>query len=202
MGRFKRVPSVVILAVIEALATPRSARADDAAGPRSAQASPAGNPAAHRWPRLRYQPGDLPPAGYHFESNPRKGLIVAGALTFGVPYVVSVTIAGVSSNEADRWLFVPVTGPIGALARGNHGCSDDSSAECAGDVLAVVGLAFDLAAQTAGVLLFTMAYVFPKKEWVSDFEVGQRATPAVAWFVRPRVDGAGRVGLTVTGTFF
>jgi hypothetical protein len=202
MDRFKRV-SWLLLAVIVPLAFPSSARADDArALSANALASPSGNPAVPRWPRLRYESGALPPPGYHFESNPRKGLIVAGVLTFGVPYLVSVMIAGVSHNQADRWLFVPVTGPIGTLVSGNFNCNRDDNTACAGSVLSAVGLSFDLAAQTAGVLLFTMAYVFPKKEWVSDYEVGRAAPPALSWSVRPRVDGSGRVGLTVAGTFF
>jgi hypothetical protein len=182
-------------ALLMALSWSRSAKAETATG------ATVGARPTSRSPRLRYEPSAPPPPGYHFESNPRKGLVVSGALTFGVPYLISVMVAGVSSNEADRWLFVPVTGPIGALARGRRDCNDGIS-QCAENTLAVVGLAFDLAAQTAGALLFTMAYVFPKKEWVSDYDAGRQSPPTVTWAVQPRVDGAGRVGLVITGTLF
>ena len=153
-------------------------------------------------PRLRYEPGAPPPPGYHFEQNPRKGLVVAGAVSFAVPYMISATVAMVSRNESDRWLLVPVAGPIGALAEGRGDCNRDEGLKCAGNILATIGLAFDLAAQTAGVMLFTMGFVFPKKEWVSDYEVGRSMPRLVAWSVAPRVDGAGRMGVTLTGAIF
>jgi hypothetical protein len=162
-----------------------------------------GYPAAARPLVIRYDPGAPPPPGYHLEENPRKALIVAGALTFGVPYLISLTIGGASRYEADRWLLLPVVGPVGTLTYGTRGCDRDVDAlKCTGNILIVVGLAFDLAAQTAGAILFTMGYVFPKKQWVNDFEVGRRTPPRFTWSVLPRVDGAGRVGLTLNGTIF
>jgi len=151
---------------------------------------------------LRYEPGAAPPPGYHLEENPRKALIVTGALTFGVPYLISMMIGGVSRHPADRWLLIPVIGPVGTLTYGTRGCDRDNGLECAGNILIVTGLAFDLAAQTAGAVLFTMGYVFPKKQWVSDYDVAKAAPPPFTWTVVPRVDGAGRVGLTLSGTIF
>jgi len=153
-------------------------------------------------PRLRYDPGALPPPGYHFEENPRKGLLVAGVMSFAVPYLISATVAMVSRNEADRWLLIPVVGPIGALAKGRGDCNRDEGQDCAGDILATVGIAFDLAAQTAGVTLFTMAFVFPKKQWVSDYEMARGTPRLVSWSIAPRIDGSERVGLTFRGTIF
>jgi hypothetical protein len=177
----------------------------------SAQGGPPPSPAYPTYPVypvvarplvLRYEPGSAPPPGYHFEENPRKGLIVAGALTFGVPYLISLTIGGASRHEADRWLLLPVVGPVGTLTYGTRDCDRDRGLECAGNILIVVGLAFDLAAQTAGAILFTMGYVFPKKQWVSDVDVARGSTRPFAWSILPRVDGAGRVGLTFMGTIF
>jgi hypothetical protein len=143
------------------------------------------------------------PPGYHLEENPRKGLIVAGALTFGVPYLISLTIGGASRSEADRWLLLPVVGPVGSLAYGMRGCDrDDDAMKCTGNILIVVGLAFDLAAQTAGAILLTMGFVFPKKQWVNDNGVARRNAPPFTWSVLPRVDAAGSVGLSLSGTIF
>lgn len=152
---------------------------------------------------IRYEPGSIAPPGYHFEETPRKGLIVAGALTFGVPYLISLTIGGASRHEADRWLLLPVVGPAGTLTYGMRGCDrDDPALDCTGNILIVVGLAFDLAAQVAGATLFTMGYVFPKKQWVSDAYARDRAPPSFAWMLLPRADRSGGVGLTFTGTMF
>jgi hypothetical protein len=151
---------------------------------------------------LRYDPAAPPPPGYHLEENPRKGLILAGALTFGVPYLISMTVGGASRHEADRWLLLPVVGPVGTLTYGTRQCDRDRGLECAANILIVVGLAFDLAAQTAGAILFTMGYVYPKKQWVNDIDVGRRTRPSFAWSLWPRVDEAGRVGLVWSGTAF
>jgi hypothetical protein len=133
------------------------------------------------------------------EENPRKGLILAGALTFGVPYVISLTVGGASSYPADRWLLVPVLGPIVPLTHGMRGCDRDTDpSRCAGNILIVVGLAFDLAAQVAGVALFTAGYVFPKKQWVSDYDFAKRPAPTVTWSILPAIDGEGRVGVLLT----
>jgi hypothetical protein len=161
----------------------------------------AGYPAGVRPLVVRYEPGGAPPPGYHLEENPRKGLIVAGALTFGIPYLISLTIGGASRNEADRWLMLPVVGPVGTLTY-TRDCDRDRGLECAGNLLIVVGLAFDLAAQTAGAILITMGYVFPKKQWVNDLDVGRAPTRPFTWSVLPRVDEVGRVGLTFSGTIF
>jgi hypothetical protein len=126
---------------------------------------------------------------------------VAGALTLGVPYLISLTVGGASRYPGDRWLLLPVIGPVGALTYGMRGCDSDTDfSRCTGNILIVVGLAFDLAAQTAGAILLTMGFVFPKKQWVNDYEVGGRKPRSFAWSVLPRVDGAGRVGLTFSGS--
>jgi hypothetical protein len=193
-------------AAILGLSTLVSAQAAAPAGPPYGP-PPGGHPSygyqtpAPR-PRLRYEPGAAAPPGYHFEQNPRKGLLVAGAISFAVPYLMSATVAAVSRNESDRWLLIPVVGPSGALAGGRGECTRADGRECVGNILATVGLAFDLAAQTAGVMLFTMAFVFPKREWVSDYEIGRGMPRVVAWSIAPRIDGAERVGITLTGTIF
>ena len=176
--------------------------------PPSPVAPPSGAPSqayppARRPLVLPYNPGGAPPPGYHLEENPRKGLIVAGALTLGVPYLISLTIGGASRHEADRWLLLPVIGPVGTLTYGTRNCDRDVDAlKCTANILIVVGLAFDLAAQTAGAILLTMGFVFPKKQWVNDYDVARQTPPPFTWSVVPRFDGAGRVGLTFTGTIF
>ena len=178
------------------------------AAPQYPYAAPPGAAPGYGYPGpsrplvLPYNPGGFPPPGYHLDESPRKALVVTGALTFGVPYLISLMIGGSSRNEADRWLMIPVVGPVGSLSYGMRGCDEATDASrCAGNMLIIIGLAFDLAAQTAGAVLFTMGFVFPKKQWVMD-EYARRSAPPFTWAVAPRFDEAGRVGLTLSGTIF
>lgn len=50
------------------------------------------------------------PDGYHPEKRVRKGLIIAGAVTFGVMYSMSAFSA--AKGDGDKALFVPVLGPF------------------------------------------------------------------------------------------
>ncbi|HKQ67954.1 MAG TPA: hypothetical protein VJT73_01380 [Polyangiaceae bacterium] len=154
-------------------------------------------------PTLPYQPGASPPPGYHLEENPRRGLVASGLVTFLVPYVISATVGMVSRNPSDRWLVIPVVGPIGALAAGDHSCErHEQSDRCAANVLIVVGLSFDILAQTAGAALFTFGYALPKKEWVSDYQLAGRAPGRLAWKVRPELGSTGLPGVVVDGSFW
>ena len=53
--------------------------------------------------------GDPIPYGYHPERKVRTGLLVAGSLTFAVPYALSV-YSGAATGKAE--MYVPVVGPI------------------------------------------------------------------------------------------
>jgi hypothetical protein len=202
-----RVLASSTAALILAVSARSSAQPAPPPDPPYAPPAPAAYPTyAYPYPtpgqHVRYDPNAAPPPGYHLEQNPRKGLLVAGAFTFALPYVISVSIALVGRNESETWLLIPVAGPIGALATKRYECNRDDSLECAGNIMATLGLAFDLAAQTAGATLFTTAFVFPKREWISDYEVSRRTTPLVAWSITPRIDAAGRLGVVLRGTIF
>jgi hypothetical protein len=160
-----------------------------------------GQPVAPR-PRFRYERGQPPPPGYHFEQNPRKAFLISGVATFALPYAISATVAMVSQNEADIWLLVPVVGPIGALAAGRAECHKAERRDCTAETLIAIGLGFDIAFQAAGAMLFAAGFVFPKKEWVSDYEVAARPARSFSWSITPRVDAEGRVGINVAGTIF
>ena len=69
--------------------------------------------------RMDYEEGQPVPPGYHVSSHPRRGLIVGGAVTFGVLYGLSVLIADSESNDdgvyrdnSYKWLYVPCIGPF------------------------------------------------------------------------------------------
>src|SRR6266542_2196105 len=56
---------------------------------------------------------------------------------------------------------------------------------------------FDSAFQTTRAMLFAAGFVFPKKEWVSDYEAAARGSPSFSWSITPRIDAEGRVGINV-----
>jgi hypothetical protein len=194
------VASLIVIGTVAA-SSPTSAQPEAPSPPFTLPYPNYGQPVAPR-PRFRYEPGKSPPPGYHFEQNPRKGFLISGVITFGLPYVISASIAMVSQNKADIWLLVPVVGPIGSLAAGRAECQKVERRECTAETLIAIGLGFDIAFQTAGAMLFAAGFVFPKKEWVSDYEVGGRASPSFSWSITPRIDAEGRVGINVAGTIF
>jgi hypothetical protein len=62
-----------------------------------------------------WRPEQPVPPGYHPETRVRKGSVIAGLITFGIPYIYSSLIAsiGEDANETSvRPLWVPVLGPF------------------------------------------------------------------------------------------
>jgi hypothetical protein len=111
-----------------------------------------------------YHEGDAVPPGYHPESRVRKGLIVGGAVTFGVLYLFSVLAAAVaadtaktcnsisstcSSDNPDSALYIPVAGPFVQMAK-----TDSSTGN--------VFLAIDGIGQAAGAAMFIYGITSPK----------------------------------------
>jgi hypothetical protein len=150
-----------------------------------------------------------PPRGYHLEENPRKGLVVSGAVVLGTTYFLSAMIGISSGNKDDRWLMLPIFGPFFDIAaRNEHGCGTGSTASTAAcevfDPVIKFYLAFDGIAQTAGAVLLATGFIFPKKEFVSDTYYGTRtSTPLVAnWTVVPQVVPGSRYGLMLRGALF
>lgn len=73
------------------------------------------------WPaHLPYVEGAPVPAGYHVNTRMRSGFLIAGSITFGVMYGVSVLGAADSRSSEAKWLYLPVAGPViyGATLKG------------------------------------------------------------------------------------
>lgn len=86
-------------------------------------------------PMLRQRPSELPyregapvPRGYVVEEYHPRGLIIGGAVTLGVLYAISLSVASSNDfNTANGWLAVPVIGPFGWLAaRKSPTCNNNS----------------------------------------------------------------------------
>lgn len=101
-----------------------------------------------------YEEGEPIPPGYHAESRVRTGLVVGGAVTFGVLYLLSaltgaaindVNKATSSNNDSGDFLFVPVAGPFLQMTKtesstGNVFLAIDGIAQAAGATMLIVGI--------------------------------------------------------------
>ena len=120
-------------------------------------------------PVLRQRPAELPyvegapvPRGYMLEEYHPRGLIIGGAVTLGVLYSISFSVAASNDfNHENGWLAVPVIGPFGWLASRKtptcgvqpytYSCGDESSnrtmvaldglGQAAGAAMLIAGLA-------------------------------------------------------------
>jgi hypothetical protein len=97
------------------------------------------------------------------ESPPRVDpmLAMTGAVLFGVPYVGSVAVAAGSNLDADKWLYLPVAGPIVDYID-RHVCTTWG---CRGNDLGTVALPLVLSSvgQAAGMGIFVYSLARPSK---------------------------------------
>lgn len=102
---------------------------------------------------LPYEDGESVPHGYQVKTRPVRSLVIAGAVTFGATYLVSLLTAAtvLAANGADGKpltpLFAPVVGPfitigtVHADGAGSLWLVLDGLAQTAGAVMLVYGLA-------------------------------------------------------------
>jgi hypothetical protein len=168
-------PTAIALALA---VVPATARAQTlAAQPSSPAPVPPPRPSA-------WHAGDPVPPGYHVEDVPRSGLVVAGAVTLGVPYFFSA-VAALSANSQNQsgWLYVPVAGPWITMGRRTYTCNADAqnqttsqSLGCVADVFVVMGLIFDGIVQATGATLLLAGELATKPELVAN-ETAVRVLP-------------------------
>jgi hypothetical protein len=113
------------------LAAPQVARAQDAEPPSAAESAlapvPLPLPASEDSRETRkasslrlrsirsWSEGEPVPAGYHPESRRRRGLLTGGACLLGVPYLLTLTSALLTSTSGGHFpevLYIPIAGPI------------------------------------------------------------------------------------------
>lgn len=154
---------------------------------------------------LPYEDGDPVPQGYRVETSSRKGLIIGGAVTFGVFYLLSVMTGALAQaidkadgGSGDEWvpMYIPVVGPFVTIGT--------AKAKNAGIVsLAVLGVA-----QTGGATMFVLGFVLPKTELVRN-DIGG-SLPRGTFALTPRTSPVqvgvlpaaphGSTGLTLVGS--
>lgn len=121
--------NMLLLTLLTALAgdaPPPEEMPFDATGepePVEEPAAPTGPLTREQWSKLPstlpYTEGGQVPEFYELRTRKRGGMIVAGAVMIGVPWLVGVPVAITDTTfyEGRLWpLFVPVGGPIGAAA--------------------------------------------------------------------------------------
>jgi hypothetical protein len=137
------------------------------------------------------------------ETEPRKGIIIGGAITWATAYTYSLIGAGANDGDSARhWLYVPVAGPFLFLANREH-CPGEPGG-CVDDFLTPVLFAMFGAVQTLGAALFAGGFLFPRERVVT----GEGAPSAngaprpVTWFATPSVVGQSGLGVAAAGTLF
>jgi hypothetical protein len=148
---------------------------------------------------LPYSEGQPVPNGYHVEERLRRGLVIGGSLTLGIPWVLSAT-AAVANDFKDKtgFLMIPAIGPWLMLAAGgasDDGCtSDDFSGDlCKSEHTTQRGALFlDGIAQTTGAILLAVGIGYPTKRLIRN---------TVSLSVAPTSLGRDGYGLGATGTF-
>lgn len=152
-----------------------------------------------------YRTGQPVPAGYHVEEHGIKGLVIAGAITFGATYFVSLAVA--PNQKYLNWLAVPIVGPYVSAERVEQ-CGDgyydevtgrwvdpqdDSDCVIDADEAAAV-LRLDGFTQATGVALFAVGMLVRRQRLVPD-------PPRVALQIVPYRVGRNGYALGVTGRF-
>jgi hypothetical protein len=158
---------------------------------------------------LHYVEGRPIPTGYHLESRARKGLVVSGSIVFGVPYVLSASVAGSSKTDADTWLYVPLAGPFLDLANRKEKCSAPVmtgsgrfDVYCDDDAGQRFFLMTDGLMQVAGATLLIFGLAMPQKVLVRDDAPFTGSTRShFAWSVAPRTMGRSGYGIGLAGEF-
>jgi hypothetical protein len=145
---------------------------------------------------LPYEEGDPIPPGYRLRQQKRRGLIIAGSIVTGIPWVISLTAAtGADFENKSGYLVVPAIGPWLMLLAGggsDRSCGSNTTfcEESRAGLRAV--LVFDGLMQSAGAAMFAAGFLFPRQRLVR-----QDVTVSVL----PTTFGPGTYGLGAVGTF-
>jgi hypothetical protein len=136
------------------------------------------------------------PPGYHKSTQIRKGLVIGGAVTFGVVYLLTAIAGAVVSDVGDatcgnttcpgtrsgRLLLIPVAGPFALLG-------------ATGSATANLGLVLDGLLQAGGVAMLIGGLAAPKTVLVRDDVSKVKIMP------KPMIFGQNGAGVGLAGSF-
>ncbi|RLB52847.1 MAG: hypothetical protein DRI90_21745 [Deltaproteobacteria bacterium] len=134
---------------------------------------------------LPYEEGDPAPEGYHLDTRIRKGLVIAGSVTFGSAWLLSAAVAAAFQDENQREaedfvpLFIPLAGPFITMGTANT------------SAIGTFTLVVDGLAQAGGLGLLIAGLTAQQKVWVRN--------PVGRVTVAPIVSGDGNLGLGLIG---
>jgi hypothetical protein len=132
--------------------------------PGTAATPPAPTPPAG----LEYEEGDPIPPGYRVVEQPRRGLVIAGSIVTGVPWMIGVTVATANDfSGGSGLLLLPVLGPWLALTTDfAHDQCDPTGNNCSGRSDQRGLLVFDGLMQAGGATMFAFAFLSPRMRLV------------------------------------
>lgn len=114
---------------------------------------------------LPYSDGQTIPPGYRLVEGPRRGMVLGGALSIGIPYLIGVPFAADAKfTNGSGFLLIPGIGPWITLATRNRNCGDSSCQDLDHTVRAF--LILDGMAQSAGLALIAAGYAWPSQKLV------------------------------------
>src|SRR6185369_16285824 len=139
-------------------------------------------PKALRPPESASYNGGPVPQGYHLEERPRRGLIIGGALTLGIPWMLGITVASTDDfTNQSGWLIVPALGPWITIAtrKTDRTCDYISNTNnCHDDNTVRTLLILDGLTQAAGTIMLIAGLSSTKKVIARDFVSTLHFTPA------------------------
>jgi hypothetical protein len=119
---------------------------------------------------LPYEDGDKIPDGYKLRTQWRRGLVIGGGITMGVPWAISVMAAvGADYDNKSGFLLVPGIGPWLSLAAGagkDRPCTDTFCNSDRSGLRAT--LVLDGLVQTAGLAMVVAGIAFPHRRLIRD----------------------------------
>jgi hypothetical protein len=145
-------------------------------------------------PRYVYNPQ----AEQREELVPNGALIASGIVTFGIPYMASVSVASESMHVGDSRLYVPVAGPWLDLNDRPDMCRGRRYAACDQDTSDRVMLVANGILQAAGALQILAGFIFPETQTATTV-AATKVTPEMT--LTPFSAGNGTYGLGALGRF-
>ena len=147
--------------------------------------------------KMDYEEGDPIPPGYHVETKVRKGLLIGGACTFGVMYLLSaLTAAAVedvqnvsSTGSRDDYipLYIPAAGPFVTIG----------TAHSSG--VGTFFLVVDGIAQSGGLAMAIIGIAAPNSVLIRN-DVGKPGIQLTPMMVGKDIRGTSTMGLGLVGT--
>lgn len=132
-------------------------------------------------------------------------MILSGLLVLGIPYMLSVSVAGESREPTDRWLFLPVVGPFANLAARPECTTTNtpfvSSNYCDSDSGTRTLLMLDGLMQVGGAVLTVVGLSTSRRLYVRDYPYASGTASKFSLTIAPRSYGRSGQGVALAGTF-